>query len=170
MPLLDAKGHKEDVWQLVEAPAIGNRAYALLRWQDADKGLPDSTPDQQLGLLIPNTVKLAELEALLPRLSLVAITFPAYGDGRGFSIARQLRDRGFTGTLRAVGPLIADQVAYALACGFDEIDLAEASAARQPVGQWLDAARSFSSTYQRGYGERANILDQRRAGRRQAHV
>lgn len=170
MPLLDRNGARDDVWQQVEAPALSNIAHALLRWDDVQAGLPATVAGQHLGLLIPNTVRVGALLPLLPRLALIAITFPAYGDGRGFSIARQLRDAGFAGTLRATGPLIADQLAYALACGFDEIDLAEASAARQPVGQWLNAAGSMTATYQRGYGTRPNILNQRRAARSHPHV
>jgi uncharacterized protein (DUF934 family) len=170
MPLLDRHGAREDIWQLAEAPAIGNIAHALLRWHDVKEALPGTVSGQQLGLLIPNSLRIDALLPLLPRLALIAITFPACGDGRGFSLARQLRDAGFTGTLRATGPLIADQLAYALACGFDEIDLAEASAARQPVGQWLKAAASMTSTYQRGYGTRLNILNQRRTARKAFHV
>lgn len=120
-----------------------------------------------LGVEIANTTR---IEALLPHLdqvTLVAIGFPGFGDGRGFSIARQLRLAGFRGRLRAVGPLIADQFAYALACGFDEVELPEAVAARQPVHQWLAAAQAISATYQPGYGGAgASILDQRRARRK----
>lgn len=170
MPLLDRTGTRDDVWQVVVAPAIGNVSHALLRWDDVQAGLPATGSGQHLGLVIPNDLRVGALLPLLPRLALIAIAFPAYGDGRGFSLARQLRDAGFGGTLRASGPLIADQFAYALACGFDEVDLAEASAARQPVGQWLKAAHAMSGTYQRGYGDRPNILNQRRAARSQSHV
>ena len=92
-------------------------------------------------------------------------------DGRGFSLARQIRRAGFAGEIRASGPLIADQFAYALSCGFDTIELPEANAARQPVPQWLHARDSFSATYQRGYGESGrNVLDQRRAARAAAPI
>lgn len=106
-------------------------------------------------------------ESLLPFFGaeLIAISFSAYADGRGFSLARRLRQRGYTGSLRAVGPLIADQFAYALACGFDELELPEAHAARQPESHWKTAARAFSATYQRGYARGLNILDQRRFSR-----
>jgi len=89
--------------------------------------------------------------------------FPAFNDGRGFSIAKRLRHLGFTRTLRATGPLIADQYAYAKACGFDEIDLPETLAQRQTADQWLKAANAISLSYQRGYHRPVTILDQRRA-------
>jgi len=119
----------------------------------------------EIGVEIANTVK---AEALLPhfdRLALIAIAFPAYGDGRGYSLAKQLRALGFTGTLRAVGPLIADQFHYALACGFDEIELPAANAARQPEPQWQAALAQRSLSYQRGYDQPGNILERRRARR-----
>ncbi|CAM5221463.1 Oxidoreductase OS=Bosea thiooxidans OX=53254 GN=ARD30_01790 PE=4 SV=1 [Bosea thiooxidans] len=70
-------------------------------------------------MILPNSVPFAALAPFLPQLSLVAIAFPAYADGRGFSLARQIRRADFTGEIRASGPLIADQFAYALSCGFD---------------------------------------------------
>lgn len=105
----------------------------------------------------------------LAALDLVAIVFPAFSDGRGFSLARKLRQSGFAGRLRAVGPLIADQFAYALACGFDEIDLPDAVSSRQPEAQWRAALDAFSGHYQRGYGASASILDRRRAARETDH-
>lgn len=71
---------------------------------------------------------------------LVAIDFPAMGDGRGFTLARRLRELGYEGTLRATGRLIADQYAMARRVGFDEVQIAEDIAARQPEEQWLARA------------------------------
>jgi uncharacterized protein (DUF934 family) len=57
-------------------------------------------------------------------------------DGRGFSIASRLRAMGYRGRLRAAGPLVADQFGIARRVGFDEIELPEALAERQPEAQW----------------------------------
>jgi uncharacterized protein (DUF934 family) len=165
MSLLDRNGAKDEIWTLTDGAAIDNIPHALVPWDALEEALSRKTPEQQLGVLIPNNISIAALTEALPHLALVAIAFPAYSDGRGFSIARRLRRHGFKGALRAHGPLIPDQFAYALACGFDEIDLAEASAARQPVTQWLGALKQISHTYQRGYDNGGNILDQRRAAR-----
>ena len=51
--------------------------------------------------------------------ALVRVEFPSFSDGRGFTIARELRQRGFTGHLRASGHVIADQYAMARRSGFD---------------------------------------------------
>ena len=68
---------------------------------------------------------------------LIAIDFPSMTDGRGFSLARLLREKGYRGRLRAVGGLISDQYAMARRVGFDEVRIPAALAARQPQEQWL---------------------------------
>lgn len=67
----------------------------------------------------------------------IAVTFPAFSDGRGFTLARHLRARGFAGRLRARGHVIADQYAMARRAGFDEVEIPDDLAARQPQEQWL---------------------------------
>ncbi|WP_017999243.1 DUF934 domain-containing protein [Paracoccus sp. N5] len=86
-------------------------------------------------VLAPDTA-LATLDDYLGH-ELLAIDFPAMTDGRGFSLARLLRQKGFKGRLRAVGGLIADQYAMARRVGFDEVRIPAALAARQPQEQWL---------------------------------
>ena len=71
---------------------------------------------------------------------LIAVDFPAMTDGRGFTLARILREKGYRGRLRAVGGLIADQYAMARRVGFDEVRISAALAARQPQDQWLRRA------------------------------
>lgn len=165
MWLLDRNGTKDDIWTLTHSAAIDNVPQALVQWDALPEALLRKAPDQQLGVLISNSIAIDALKDALPSLALVAIAFPAYSDGRGFSLARRLRRHGFTGALRAHGPLIPDQFAYALSCGFDEIELPDASAARQPIAQWLGALKQITRTYQRGYANTGNILDQRRAAR-----
>ena len=55
----------------------------------------------------------------LSRLRLVEVNFPTFGDGRGYSAARVLREHGYAGELRAVGEVLVDQLAYMRRCGFD---------------------------------------------------
>lgn len=122
--------------------------------------------NERLGLSLPNDVPLSAAEPYLRSVDLIAVAFPAFSDGRGLSVARRLRRAGFTGTLRARGPLIVDQFAEALACGFDEVELPEASASRQPAEQWVEAKDSITAHYQTGYGETRSILQQRLDARR----
>ena len=63
-----------------------------------------------------------DARALLPhldRIKLVEVNFPVFGDGRGYSAARILREAGYAGELRAVGDVLIDQLAYLRRCGFD---------------------------------------------------
>jgi len=95
----------------------------------------DTLPEN-LAVDMPNDRDPAELAARLDRIALIRVAFPAYTDGRGFSIGKSLRDMGFTGRLRAAGPLIADQYRMARRVGFDEVEISEAMAERQPEEQW----------------------------------
>lgn len=60
-----------------------------------------------------------ELLDSLDRLRLIEVNFPVFGDGRGYSAARILREAGYTGELRAVGDVLVDQLPAMLRCGFD---------------------------------------------------
>jgi uncharacterized protein (DUF934 family) len=60
-----------------------------------------------------------ELLSHLERLRLIEVNFPAFGDGRGYSAARILREAGYAGELRATGDVLVDQIGYMVRCGFD---------------------------------------------------
>jgi uncharacterized protein (DUF934 family) len=100
------------------------------------------------GIDLPSTVDPAELAGRLPDIAMIRVDFPSSADGRGFSIARQLRLMGYEGRLRARGHILADQYAMARRCGFDEVEIDEALAARQPQDQWLFRANWRNHDYQ----------------------
>ena len=76
---------------------------------------------------------------------MIAIDFPKFTDGRGYSIARLLRERyGYRGELRAIGDIQRDQLYYLRQVGFD----AFARARRQGCRRRLRAFRDFSDGYQ----------------------
>ena len=104
-------------------------------------------PEEGLAVDFPNDRDAADLAPWLDRLALVRVAFPSSTDGRGFSIAARLRAMGYGGRLRAAGPLIADQFRAARRVGFDEIELPDAMAERQPEAQWR--LRSQGSYQQR---------------------
>ena len=93
----------------------------------------------------------ADLDALLDRLAsvrAVRVAFPSFADGRGFTVAGQLRRAGYTGRLRAAGHVIADQYAMARRAGFDEVEIDDALATRQPEAQWRARADWRAHDYQ----------------------
>lgn len=165
MSLFDRGGLQAETWLRAEPTTSAGASHLLVPLDALPAALAQRAPGQKIGIEIANTIRPKDIAAQLPQLALIAIAFPLHSDGRGFSLARALRRQGFKGTLRAVGRLIPDQFAYALACGFDEIELADINATRQPVSQWQKAATRITGVYQRGYAGPANILDQRRAAR-----
>lgn len=85
--------------------------------------------------IAPDTAPEA-LPGLTAGAGLVRVAFPAFSDGRGFTLARWLRAQGFTGRLRAAGHVLADQYAMARRAGFDEVEISDELAARQGPEQW----------------------------------
>ena len=61
------------------------------------------------GIDLPSSADPNELAGRLRNIPLIRVDFPNFADGRGFTIARQLRLMGFKGRLRARGHVIADQ-------------------------------------------------------------
>ncbi|MGY9055044.1 MAG: DUF934 domain-containing protein [Alphaproteobacteria bacterium] len=93
--------------------------------------------DRPTAVEVPNDYDPRGLAPYLGTISVIAIPFPHFADGRGFSLARKLRTLGFTGRLRAKGHIISDQYAMARACGFDEVEIDDDLAKRQPEAHWL---------------------------------
>lgn len=107
-------------------------------------------------LHIPNDADLSLIVPALDRIETILVDFPAFTDGRGFSLAKQLRvHHGYKGLLVADGPLIPDQYAFALQCGFDAVHVDEETLSRHGIEDWSKALEDFDLTYQRGYAVKA---------------
>jgi uncharacterized protein (DUF934 family) len=91
---------------------------------------------------------LTRLQDRIGRIDMVRIRFGAFNDGRAFTLARRLRAMGYQGRLRAAGPVIADQYAMIRRSGFDEVEIPDDLAARQPADQWQFRADWQSHDYQ----------------------
>lgn len=96
----------------------------------------DQLPYHEGALDLRNTDDPAALGAYLVDIRLIRIDFPAFTDGRGFTLARRLRMMGYKGRLRARGHILADQYTMARRTGFDEVEISPELAARQPEEQW----------------------------------
>jgi uncharacterized protein (DUF934 family) len=82
----------------------------------------------------------------------VRLTIAGFADGRAFSLARQLRLRGFAGPVELVGDIVPDQLPMAVAAGIDVVEISEAHAARCQEPQWRDKATKPRFGYQRDLG------------------
>lgn len=101
----------------------------------------DSVPD---GVRLPVTTPLAEVEAAAQGTEALILEFDAFRDGRGFSLAAVLRERGYRGRLIAEGRLIPDQARHLRRSGFDGVVLA----AGADLDAWKRMDAAFSATYQ----------------------
>ncbi|MEE9273143.1 MAG: phosphoadenylyl-sulfate reductase [Robiginitomaculum sp.] len=115
-------------------------------------------------------VDLNKLAPQLTQLKTIEIEFPSFADGRGFSIARQLRRQfQYKGDLIASGPLIPDQYSFALQCGFDAVNVDPLTFEQQSQSEWRAALDDFQLSYQKGYsalnGPAQNIFAARAAKR-----
>ncbi len=111
---------------------------------------PDDFDAEQVGsaIDIASDAKPADLPADFAGVALIRVAFPAFSDGRGFTLARHLRGAGFAGRLRAKGHVIPDQYAMARRSGFDEVEIDDEQAARQPEADWLFRAGWRAHDYQ----------------------
>jgi uncharacterized protein (DUF934 family) len=163
MALISDGRFMEDGWRrLAEEEAVPKSGKVIVSLPRLAHAVEVHGQGADLGVILPNTTEPAALADALPKIGLVSIVFPAFADGRGFSLARLIRRAGFKGELRASGRLLADQYAHALGCGFDTIEIPDDIAERQDESQWRAARDAHARTYQRGYVAPGSILDARR--------
>ncbi len=128
MPLIKNGAFEDDKWVAVDddsnLPADKPVILSLARWQAERETL--------VGRNAPVAVKLQSseapdaLQADLDRLAMIALDFPAFKDGRGYSYARILREHfGFEGEIRATGEVLRDQWLAMTRCGVDAFIVAD---------------------------------------------
>ena len=126
---------------------VTDRGFGPDDWTAPITPLAEAGPEAT-ALDLPNDTNPATLAARLDGVAFIRDDFPSAADGRGYSIARQLRLMGSGGRLRARGHVIADQYAMARRSGFDEVEISDNLAARQPEADWLFRADWRAHDYQ----------------------
>jgi len=126
----------------------GNVIVPLAAWQARKDELDPHLRHGELGVWLDSFESPEALIASIDnvnRFALIALNFPRFVDGRGYSIATLLRRRyGYSGELRAIGDVLHDQLFYMKRCGFDAY-------AVRPDKNIEDALRGlgdFNETYQ----------------------
>ena len=150
--------------QLIKSRALTDDGFTLVRDVAAPAELPDGVP-----VIVPLSLWLAHRGALIARgdvgvwlapadhpgaiaddierLQVIAIDFPQFTDGRGYSNARLLRERyHYEGELRAVGDIGRDQLYYLAQCGFDAFVIPEGRDARGALAAFADFSDGYQST------------------------
>lgn len=134
----------------------GDVIISLARFQsDGDRLLSEG---RAVGVRVASDETVESLAYDLPRLSVVALEFSKFRDGRQYSNARLLRERyGFEGEVRAVGDVLREQAQFMLRCGIDAFEPADGSTPEA----WAHAAGRFRHVYQRAADDRVPAFEVR---------
>jgi uncharacterized protein (DUF934 family) len=125
----------------VEIP-VGRVVVPLALWLERSAELLSRG---DTGVWLSGTDDPAPLVRWLPQLPLVAVDFPKFTDGRGYSVAYLLRSRfGYRGELRAIGDVLPDQLFFMRRVGFDSF----AVRSDKDIQQALRSLQPFSDVYQ----------------------
>ena len=112
-----------DAYSLTDLPQRGTVIVPLALWL-AERGALRARGD--VGVLLEPEDDPGALAGDVAALALIAVDFPKFADGRGYSTARLLRERyRYEGELRAVGDVLRDQLFYMAECGFDAFAVRE---------------------------------------------
>lgn len=137
----------ENSWQLVTASddnlsvLIGQVIVPLTIWQ----AQAELQQREDIGVWLSNDTDLSQISEAITGLPVIAIDFPVFMDGRGFSLARLLRERyGYTGEIRAIGHIIRDQLCYLKRCGFNAFTFDDSV----DVDAALASLNDFTEAYQ----------------------
>lgn len=136
-----------DPWLLLRdgdsVPSQGQLIVPVSLWQSQQQALLGR--NSPLGIWLDSDQPPELIAADLASLALIAIHFPLFTDGRGYSYARLLRDRyRYQGELRAFGDIGHDQLYFLTRCGFDSMALPEDANLTEALAAFDD----FTTPYQ----------------------
>ena len=138
----------------------GDIVVSLARFLAEEQALSER-PGGRVGVRLEPADEVEALEGRLSGLTLVALAFPRFRDGRPFTSARLLRTRlGFGGEIRAVGDVLRDQAGFMARCGFNAFEPADGSSAED----WGAAIARHTHVYQRVADQRSPAFIERQGG------
>ncbi|XDZ66491.1 DUF934 domain-containing protein [Alphaproteobacteria bacterium LSUCC0684] len=134
---------------------VSREGFSADNWAERPQAGLDDALQRKLPrdahLRLENTAEVENLIPILSRLDAISVHFPSPHDGRGFSLARKLRNLGYEGALRAEGHLHVGQFRHALECGFTELALSPDVVMRMPEKYWLNAIGERNLSYQQQF-------------------
>jgi uncharacterized protein (DUF934 family) len=144
----------------VSALPAGKVIVPFALWQSARDELTASRGAGQIGVWLAPDSEPADIVGDFDKLGLIAVDFPVFRDGRGYSIARLLRERyGYKGEIRAIGDVLRDQLRFYERCGFN----AYALRADKDINDALKAFTEFTVQYQGAFDEPSPLFRRREA-------
>lgn len=133
--------------------AAGKVIVPLKVWQAQRDALQQR--GAEIGVWLASDERPEDLQGDMQRFSVIAVDFPKFSDGRGYSIAYNLRARlGYTGELRAIGDVLRDQLFYMQRVGFD----AFAPRPDRKIEDALEALTDFSEVYQTSFDQKLPLF------------
>ena len=134
---------------LPEIPAQGDLLVSLQQWQSSASALL-GRPAGRTGVWLAPDEDPALIADSLDALALVAVFFPQFTDGRGYSTARLLRERyGWRGELRAIGDVQRDQLFYLSRVGFDAFELNDGIDLQSALSAFADFSEAYQASVER---------------------
>lgn len=150
----------DDHWLLIETagtvPATGDIIVPLALW--LEQRAPLTARSGRCGVWLAADDEPGLLARDAATLPLIAVQFPQFADGRGYSTARLLRQRyGYTGELRAIGEILRDQLFYLQRVGFNAFALKQGKS----IEDALKAFGEFTESYQSAVDQPAPLYRRR---------
>lgn len=167
--LIKIDGLAADNWTLLNKPAEGeavnvpggNVIVPLSVWLEQRETLEQR---DDIGIWFDSDDEPEALGIDCRRFPVIAVNFPKFTDGRGYSIARLLRERyGFRNELRAIGDVLLDQLFYMKRCGFDAFVLRE----DKDISKAEECLAFFSDVYQAAVDQVVPLFRRREASKSQ---
>lgn len=156
--LINESAVLENDWAIIDSEEALQSATGrvLVSTELLEKAKENS--DLTVGLILNGDADLDALKDQISDASVVAINFPAFADGRGYSLARLLKERfNYEGEIRAIGDVLIDQLHFMKRCGFDTYLLKEGLIAEEALNYF----KTFSDPYQLAYDEKQPLFRRR---------
>lgn len=134
------------------AVAAGKVIVPLKVWQAQRETLQQR---KDIGVWLASDERPEDLKGDIGKFAVIAVDFPKFSDGRGYSIAYNLRARlGYTGELRAIGDILRDQLFYLQRVGFDTFE----PRADRSIEDALKGLSDFSEVYQTSIDQKSPLF------------
>jgi uncharacterized protein (DUF934 family) len=132
----------------LDVPASVDVVVPLATWFERREAL--IARGGQIGVWLDSHEEPASIAGDLRHFSIIAVNFPQFTDGRGYSIARLLRERyNWRGELRAIGDVLHDQLFYLSRCGFDAFALRSGQDPHAALAAFGDFSEAYQASVER---------------------
>ncbi len=152
---------QDNPWQIVDTDTLASTTLNEGHWlipAEAWLSNPTTYTASNIGIWLASDFDADKLTKNMAKLPAIAIVFSAFADGRGFSLARILReDCDYTGELQAAGGYMQDQLFFLYRCGFNAYCINEGA----DIESMKESLSDFSNSYQAAVDESRPLFRRR---------